>query len=53
MGVESYDSEINGVEFTIIDTPGLCDDIPEKGNDQKYIELIRSKATRANASKFI
>ncbi len=24
MGVESYDSEINGVEFTIIDTPGLC-----------------------------
>jgi len=53
MGVESYDSEINGVEFTIIDTPGLCDDIPEKGNDHKYIELIRSKATHIDSIWFV
>jgi hypothetical protein len=53
MGVESYDSEINGVEFTIIDTPGLCDDIPEKENDQKYIELIRSKATHIDSIWFV
>jgi small GTP-binding protein len=53
MGVESYDSEINGVQFTIIDTPGLCDDIPEKGNDQKYIELMRSKATHIDSIWFV
>jgi small GTP-binding protein len=53
MGVESYDSEINGVQFTIIDTPGLCDDLPEKGNDQKYIELMRSKATHIDSIWFV
>jgi small GTP-binding protein len=53
MGVESYDSEINGVQFTIIDTPGLCDDIAEKGNDQKYIEIMRSKATHIDSLWFV
>ncbi|MFB2982323.1 GTPase [Microseira sp. BLCC-F43] len=53
MGVESYDSEINGIEFTIIDTPGLCDDIPEKGNDQKYIEKIRNKVSEIDLIWFV
>lgn len=53
MGVELYDDEINGRKFTIIDTPGLCDDIPEKGNDHKYIELIQSKVTQIDSLWFV
>ncbi|BAY73839.1 hypothetical protein NIES25_02470 [Nostoc linckia NIES-25] len=53
MEVQSYEHEINGIKFTIIDTPGLCDDIPEKGNDQKYIELIRSKVKQIDSLCFV
>lgn len=53
MNVELYDNEINGVEFTVIDTPGLCDDLPEKGNDQKYIELIKSKVGQIDCMWFV
>lgn len=53
MEVQSYEHEINGIKFTIIDTPGLCDDIPEKGNDQKYIELIRNKVKQIDSLCFV
>jgi len=53
MIVHPYDDEINGIKFTIIDTPGLCDDLPEKGNDQKYIELIQSKVTQIDSVWFV
>src|SRR5579864_8655815 len=33
MTVEKYEHEISGIKFTLIDTPGLCDDLEEKGND--------------------
>jgi GTP-binding protein EngB required for normal cell division len=52
MGVQEYNNEINGVEFTVIDTPGLCDDLPEKGNDEKYIELIQSKVHQVDCMWF-
>ena len=26
----------------LVDTPGLCDDLPEVGNDERYLEMIRS-----------
>jgi predicted GTPase len=53
MMVESYDSEINGIHFTVIDTPGLCDDLEEAGNDQQYLELMRSKATQFDVMWFV
>ena len=36
-----YDTSKNGIKLTIIDTPGLCDDLEEVGNDHKYLELMR------------
>jgi len=51
--VESHKNEINGIKFTVIDTPGLCDALPEEGNDQKYIELIRSKVHQIDCMWFV
>ncbi len=53
MSVESYEGEIAGVEFTIIDTPGLCDDLEEKGNDYDYLEQIRVNVERIDLMWFI
>lgn len=53
MGVESYDSEINGIDFTVIDTPGLCDDLEEEGNDEKYLERMRSKVEQIDSMWFV
>lgn len=53
MMVESYDSEIDGVRFTVIDTPGLCDDIEDAGNDRQYLELIRSKVKQIDVMWFV
>lgn len=53
MQVESFDCEIDGIKFTIVDTPGLCDDLPEKDNDQKYIELILSKVKQVDSLWFV
>lgn len=53
MDVTFHDNEINGVSFTVIDTPGLCDDVIEEGNDYKYIELIRSKVKNIDLIWFI
>jgi GTP-binding protein EngB required for normal cell division len=33
----------NDIKYAIIDTPGLCDDLPEAGNDKKYLNLIKSQ----------
>jgi predicted GTPase len=53
MGVESYESEINGIDFIVIDTPGLCDEIEEEGNDEKYLERMRSKAPKIDSMWFV
>ena len=46
MTVVSYDHEVDGIKFKFVDTPRLCDDLPEKGNDArfaaKYQKLIAS-----------
>lgn len=36
-----YHTEINGIPFEVVDTPGLCDELPEAGNDEQYLSLIR------------
>jgi len=53
MDVTFFDNEINGVSFTVIDTPGLCDDVIEEGNDYKYLELIKSKVNNIDLIWFV
>ncbi len=53
MGVESYESEVNGIDFTVIDTPGLCDEIEEEGNDEKYLKQICSKVKQIDSMWFV
>ena len=57
MGVTSYDSDAFGIKFTVIDTPGLCDDLEEEGKDYKYLKRIRAFAftryTRINRQESI
>lgn len=53
MEVKSYDSEISGVKFTVIDTPGLCDDLEEAGNDYNYLELMRSNVNQIDSMWFV
>jgi predicted GTPase len=53
MEIEFYDNEINGVNFTVIDTPGLCDDFEEKGNDYDYLEKMRSEIDEVDCMWFV
>ncbi|NDJ20464.1 hypothetical protein GS682_02145 [Nostoc sp. B(2019)] len=53
MDVNYHENELNGIHFTVVDTPGLCDDHPEKGNDTKYLELIRSKVKQIDLLWFV
>nr|WP_275974102.1 GTPase [Argonema galeatum] len=48
-----YDHGINGVNFTLVDTPGLCDDLPSKGNDRRYIAEIKDKVKRIDSLWFV
>ncbi|NCB57260.1 MAG: GTPase RsgA [Gammaproteobacteria bacterium] len=39
----TFEHSIDNIKLLITDTPGFCDDLPEKGNDKKYIELIQAR----------
>lgn len=52
MDVKPYETEINGIQFTVIDTPGLCDSLSEE-NDQVYLEMMRSKAKQVDLMWFV
>jgi ribosome biogenesis GTPase A len=41
MEVKTYNLVINDIKIQLIDTPGLCDDLEEKGNDLVYIDRIK------------
>ena len=41
--VTVHETNLHGAIVRVIDTPGLCDDLEEVGNDAKYIELMREK----------
>jgi predicted GTPase len=51
--VESFDAEAYDIPFRVIDTPGLCDDLPEKGNDQKYISIIQDNIEQLDCLWFV
>ncbi len=44
MSVESYHSALDGVKYEVVDTPGLCDDLEEAGNDERYLAEMRERA---------
>jgi predicted GTPase len=41
--VKRYDFVMNGIKACVIDTPGLCDDLDEAENNQKYLRLMHSE----------
>ena len=53
MSVESYEARIAGIACTIMDTPGLCDDLPEQGKDAEYLERIRKGITQVDCVWFV
>lgn len=46
--VTIYDETAYGVPFRVIDTPGLCDDLPEAGNDEEYLYKIQHEIQNTN-----
>lgn len=51
--VAVYESELEGVSYTVADTPGLCDDLPEAGNDARYLALIRARVPEVDCMWFV
>jgi predicted GTPase len=52
-GVEKYEPESSRIQFLVYDTPGLCDANPDKGNDKRYLEEMRSKVGKVDCSLFV
>ncbi|WP_020655818.1 GTPase [Massilia niastensis] len=53
ISVARYPHEHGGLHYDIVDTPGLCDDLPEVGNDQRYLAAIREASAQADCLLFI
>lgn len=51
--VEVFESIHEGVKYKIIDTPGLCDDLPEVGNDDLYLEKIKEHIDKIDIVWFV
>ncbi|MBA5640250.1 50S ribosome-binding GTPase [Duganella sp. LX20W] len=51
--VSVYNHVRDGVKYNIVDTPGLCDDLPEEGNDERYLKEIKNKASNADSVWFV
>lgn len=51
MHVTHYAHLHGGLQYHIVDTPGLCDDLPEVGNDQRYLADIGT--TQADCVLFV
>lgn len=53
MSVVSYLHEHGGFQYQVVDTPGLCDDLPEVGNDDRYLVAIREASAQADCLLFV
>ena len=51
--VHRYEAAFDGARYTVIDTPGLCDDLPESGKDDRYLAMIRAAAPRVDHAWFV
>ncbi len=53
MEIKTYQHCHEQVNYKIIDTPGLCDDLPEAGNDERYLNNIKKCAAHADCIWFV
>jgi hypothetical protein len=51
--VAVYETTIEGVTCKVADTPGLCDDLPEAENDERYLEMIRVRVPSVDCMWFV
>lgn len=51
--IESYPHEHGGTNYVVVDTPGLCDDLPESGNDDRYIQKIKSQISEVDTLWYV
>lgn len=53
MSVEEYRLPIENVKFLVVDTPGLCDDLADKGNDLVYLQQIKQKVKHVDCLLYV
>jgi energy-coupling factor transporter ATP-binding protein EcfA2 len=53
MDVATFQHTHGGVAMRIVDTPGLCDDLPEAGNDQRYLRSMCDKVGTVDVMWFV
>ncbi|KGF71642.1 hypothetical protein DO97_17055 [Neosynechococcus sphagnicola sy1] len=53
MRVSYYECELHGIKFDLVDTPGLCDDLEEVGNDQEYLAMIKNRVSHIDSMLFV
>lgn len=51
--VQKYSRSIEGVTFTVVDTPGLCDDLPQKGYDDAYLKKMKAEISDIDCLWFV
>lgn len=51
--VQLYPGEISKISFVVVDTPGLCDDLEEAGNDTEYLQEIAAKSPPLDCVWFV
>jgi energy-coupling factor transporter ATP-binding protein EcfA2 len=51
--VEAYEAQAYGIRFRVVDTPGLCDDLEESGNDGEYLRRIVKNVTQLDCMLFV
>lgn len=50
--VFAYPARLSTIDCVVYDTPGLCDELPEEGNDENYIQQILSKVPEPDSFWF-
>lgn len=51
--VKDFRLSRNGIDFIVYDTPGLCDDLEERGNDHLYISKMRNTIKEIDCLWFV
>lgn len=51
--VQRYSHSHDGIKFAVVDTPGLCDNLPETGNDERYLKQICSEVKEIDSFWYV